>query len=346
MAVYTYLDETALRAVVETAYDIGVFRSGTGIAEGVENSNYLIETEDTRTILTLFEKRVAAEELPFFMGVMTHFHGRGIACPLPIMRRDGCYIGEVAGKPAAMVSFLVGKSVMQPGVAECAAMGAFTARLHQAAEGCPGARANALSVHGWEQIFSTIGSRLDAIRAGLAMDVAGEIAYLNRHWPRDLPRGIVHADLFPDNIFFGGRGSAAPHPPHFVDAPLAHLASPELSTDCAPPENTISGVIDFYFACEDFFAYDLAIVINAWCFDGAELNAEKHRAMMTAYEAVRPLSSSERAAMPVLLRGAALRFLLTRAHDWVFHDAAALVTPKDPMEYVGKLGWWRNSMSE
>lgn len=309
MAVYTQLANEEIAALVEQTYGLAPLALAVGIAQGVENSNYLIElTDGTKAILTLYEKRVSAADVPFFLGLMQHFAARGIACPQPIARRDGALWGEVAGRPAAMVTFLSGKSRTRLEQVHCASMGATVAALHAAVDGFASTRANTLSLAGWNDLFARIETRVDEVEPGLRQRIAHELGYLAEHWPAPdaLPRGIVHADLFPDNVFFEG--------------------------------DDVSGIIDFYFSCDDFFAYDLAITVNAWCFErGREFNATKARAMIAAYQKHRPLSDAEKAALPVLMRGAALRFLLTRAHDLLFHEKSALVTPKDPLEYAAKL---------
>ena len=311
MAVYTQLANEEIAALVEQDYGLGKLALAVGIAQGVENSNYLLEVETQqgtreKFILTLYEKRVSAADIPFFLGLMEHLSARGVACPLPVKRRDGKLWAMVAGRPAAMVTFLEGKSRTRLEAAHCASMGATVARLHEAVDGFGEVRANTLSVAGWEVIREKLRGRLDEIQGGLEALVENELGWLKQHWPQDLPRGIVHADLFPDNVFF-------------ID-------------------DAVSGVIDFYFACTDFFAYDLIITMNAWCFEkGGEFNRTKASRMLQAYQQARQLSAAEIKALPVLARGAALRFLLTRAHDWIFHEKSALVTPKDPLEYAGKL---------
>lgn len=309
MAVYTQLANETIAALVEETYGLGRLALAVGIAQGVENSNYLLELADgTKYILTLYEKRVSAADVPFFLGLMQHLAAAGIACPQPVPRRDGSLWGEVAGRPAAMVTFLQGKSRTQLEPVHCASMGAATARLHAAVSDVAATRPNTLSLAGWQALGARIESRVDEIEPGLRQRIAHELGYLAEHWPTTeaLPGGIVHADLFPDNVFFEG--------------------------------DAVSGIIDFYFACTDRFAYDLAITLNAWCFDGQHrFVPARAAALMAAYQQHRPLTGAEKAAMPLLLRGAALRFLLTRAHDLLFHEKSALVTPKDPLEYAAKL---------
>lgn len=313
MAVYTQLSNEMMAELVETTYGLGQLAFAVGIAQGVENSNYLLDVmapdgREVKTILTLYEKRVRIEELPFFLALMEHLAARGVNCPLPIKRRDGGVISTVEGRPAAMVSFLHGRSRTILKNPHVAGVGKALAGLHRAASGFTMTRANALSLPGWQSLAASMRGQLDGIASGLESLVTAELEYLAQHWPKPdaLPRGIIHADLFPDNVFF--------------------------------EEDKLTGIIDFYFACEDFFAYDLAIVLNAWCFEvSKEFNPTKSRLLLQAYQLLRPLTDGEKAAFPVLLRGAALRFLLTRSYDWLHRNKDALVTPKDPLEYLAKL---------
>lgn len=305
MAVYTEVSDGDLNAFVAD-YGVGEVVSCKGIAEGIENTNYLVETEGGRFILTLYERRVRREELPFFLGLMAHLAAKGVPCPTPLCTREGKVLRELCGRPAAMVSFLDGLWPRRPGPDHCGALGEALARLHQAGADFGQHRANDLSLAGWRPLLMASYDHADAVKPGLATELEVELAYLEAGWPSGLPAGVIHADLFPDNVFFRG--------------------------------GTLSGLIDFYFACNDFFAYDVAVCINAWCFeaDGA-FNATKARRMLAAYGRVRAFTSAELAALPVLARGSALRFLLTRLYDWVHTPKGALVTPKDPLEYLGKL---------
>ena len=305
MAVYTEISDDEIDRFVAT-YDIGTVVSLKGIAEGVENSNFLLVTEKGPHILTLYEKRVDPNDLPFFIGLMEHLARRGLTCPQPVRNRAGEALGEVSGRAAAIVTFLDGMWIRRPRVEHCAAVGTALAELHIAGEGFALSRRNALSVPGWRPLFERSRERADSVTPGLVELIAAELDVLEKNWPTDLPAGVIHADLFPDNVFFL-RGK-------------------------------LSGLIDFYFACNDFFAYDAAICLNAWCFeaDGA-LNVTKARALLGAYDKVRPFSAAERAALPLLARGSALRFLLTRLYDWLNVPPGALVAPKDPLEYLRKL---------
>ena len=310
MAVYTDVAAEELEAFL-AGYAIGELLSYKGIAEGVENSNFLLHTTAGSFILTLYERRVAAADLPFFLGLMEHLAKRGITCPQPVKSRSGAMLGEVSGKPAAVITFLEGMWIRRPSGRHCGALGEALAKLHRAGADFPGKRANALSVAGWRPLYQTVAGRCDSVQPGLAAALAAELEQLEAQWPRNLPQGVIHADLFPDNVFFLG--------------------------------DKLSGLIDFYFACTDALAYDLAICLNAWCFEADHsYNVTKGRALLQAYAAVRPLASAERQALPILARGAALRFLLTRAYDWLHTSREALVKPKDPSEFVRRLAFHRS----
>ncbi|MCZ6482986.1 MAG: homoserine kinase [Alphaproteobacteria bacterium] len=305
MAVYTEVSDEELEEFL-SQYDLGGLVSFKGIAEGVENSNYLLGTGTGTYILTLYEKRVHRDDLPYFLGLMEHLAGQGIACPTPIRGSDGRALRELCSRPAAIISFLEGVWPRRVQPRHCALLGDTMARMHLAGASFEGERVNALSIKGWRRLFRQVEARADEVRPDLAAEIAGELAHLEAHWPRDLPAGIVHADLFPDNVFF--------------------LA------------DKLSGLIDFYFACNDFFAYDLAICLNAWCFEtDRSFNITKARQMLSAYREVRPFSDTELEALPLLARGSALRFLLTRLYDWLNHPDGAWVKPKDPLEYLQKL---------
>ena len=313
MAVYTDVSDTDLSAFLGR-YDVGSLLSCKGIAEGVENSNYFVHTEAGNFILTLYEKRVAAADLPFFIELMDHLASRGLNCPRPVRDRRGEALGTLVGRPAAMVTFLDGVWIKQPGVEHCGALGRAMAELHLAGADFAMRRPNSLSVGSWPGLFAAAGPGADEVAPDLSTLVAEELAVLAARWPRGLPEGVIHADLFPDNVFFLG--------------------------------DRLSGLIDFYFACTDALAYDLAVCLNAWCFglDGV-FDPARGRALLDGYRAVRPLASEEIEALPVLARGAALRFMLTRLVDWLNVPPGALVKPKDPLEYLGKLRFHRTVSS-
>jgi homoserine kinase type II len=305
MAVYTDVSDEELEAFIES-YAIGALTSFKGIAEGVENSNYLVHTESGPYILTLYEKRVRPEDLPYFLALMEHLAARGINCPLPVHDREGRTLKELAGRPAALITFLEGLWVRRPNIEHCAGLGEALAKFHLAGENFPMRRANDLSLPGWKALFASIGAGADKIKSGLGSVIDKELRYLEDHWPQALPQGVIHADLFPDNVFFLG--------------------------------DKVSGLIDFYFACNDMLAYDIAVCLNAWCFEpDASFNVTKARALLEAYENTRPLNEAELDLLPALARGAALRFLLTRTYDLLNTDANALVKTKDPNEYLRKL---------
>ncbi len=309
MAVYTEVSDTDLRDFVGR-YDIGEVIACKGIAEGVENSNYLLRTTLDSYILTLYEKRVRAQDLPYFLGLMEHLANAGQACPTPLHSRDGKTLGHLCGKPAAIITFLNGMWPRRIQPYHCAELGAALAEFHLAGQSFPMTRANDLSLPGWQPLLEASAPRAHEIRPGLAEDLAEELKFLRDNWPSDLPGGVIHADLFPDNVFFMGE--------------------------------KLSGIIDFYFACNDAFAYDLAICLNAWCFeDGNNFNITKARQMLDSYRRIRPFSPSELAALPIMARGSALRFLLTRLYDWLHHPEGALVSPKDPLEYFARLRFHR-----
>ena len=305
MAVYTDVAAEELAAFLG-GYDLGELLAYKGIAEGVENSNFLVHTSQGNFILTLYEKRVAERDLPFFLALMEHLHTRGITCPQPVKNRKGETLGRVAGRPAVIITFLDGMWIRRPSPTHCGALGRALAMLHLAGTDFTQKRPNALSVGGWRMLYENCRARANEVQHELETFLAAELSYLERVWPQNLPQGVIHADLFPDNVFFLGE--------------------------------KLSGLIDFYFACTDALAYDVAICLNAWCFEADHsYNVTKGRGLLAAYAAVRPLTTQEREALPLLARGAALRFLLTRLVDWFGVPPGAMVRPKDPMEYVRKL---------
>ena len=305
MAVYTDVTAEELAGFL-AGYELGELLSYKGIAEGVENSNFLVHTSTGNYILTLYEKRVAAKDLPFFLGLMQHLASRGISCPLPIKDKKGDALGKIAGRPAAIITFLDGLWIRRPSAVHCAALGEALAKLHLAGLDFDRKRPNTLSVDGWRPLFEQCRDRVNEVQGTLRDLIEKELTSLERDWPRGLPQGVIHADLFPDNVFFLG--------------------------------DRLSGMIDYYFACNDALAYDVAICLNAWCFEpDHSFNVTKGRALLQNYARVRQVDEAERAALPRLARGAALRFLLTRLVDWFNVPPGALVRPKDPMEYFRKL---------
>jgi homoserine kinase type II len=313
MAVYTDVSAEDLGRFI-AGYDIGELRSYKGIAEGVENSNFLVHTGTGSYILTLYEKRVAAVDVPFFLALMEHLAKRGINCPQPVKSRSGESLGTLCGRPAAIVTFLDGMWMRRPDAGNCAAVGEALAKMHLAGADFSGRRKNALSVGGWRPLFEQAADRANGVQQGLREAIEQELAHLEAQWPADLPQGVIHADLFPDNVFFLG--------------------------------DELSGLIDFYFACTDTLAFDVAICLNAWCFEpDHSYNVTKGRNLLSAYMKVRPLSAAELEAFPLLARGAAMRFLLTRLVDWLNVPPGALVKPKDPREYIRKLRFHQKASS-
>ena len=309
MAVYTEVGDDELRAFA-ALYDIGEVLACKGIAEGVENSNYLLTTERGNFILTLYEKRVAPEDLPFFITLMDHLAHHGVPCPTPVRARDGEALRQLCGRPAAIVTFLTGMWPRRIEPFHCAGLGGALAGLHRAGATFADRRRNNLGVTGWRRLYEASAARAGELQPGLADEIGEELAFLEASWPRGLPSGVIHADLFPDNVFFRDRD--------------------------------VTGLIDFYFACTDSLAYDLAVCLNAWCFEpDGSFNVMKGRLLVRNYHAARPLDSAELASLPLLARGSALRFLLTRLYDWLNQPAGALVRPKDPLEYLKKLRFHR-----
>jgi homoserine kinase type II len=305
MAVYTEVTDQDLARFV-ARYGLGKLLSYKGIAEGVENTNYAVHTERGSYILTLYEKRVDPDDLPFFLGLMDHLAANGLSCPVPVRDPTGRMLGELAGRPAALVTFLEGVWPRRPTVANCEAVGIALARLHLASHGFEIKRKNGLGLANWRPLFDQFAAQADAIAPALRQTISAELDHLEGLWPRHLPDGVIHADLFQDNVFFLG--------------------------------DQLSGLIDFYFACNDALAYDVAVCLNAWCFDSSHAyDRAKGAALLAGYQSVRRLEPRELEALPLLARGAALRFLLTRAYDWINTPPGALVQRKDPLEYLVKL---------
>ena len=301
MAVYTTVDDAALAEFL-TAYDVGTVLSFAGIAEGVENSNYLLRTDQAHYILTLYEKRTEAADLPFFIEVMEVLANSGLNCPLPVPARDGSILQELAGRPCAIFSFLDGTWSRFPNREKCAELGRTLATMHLNCAPVTRRRPNALGPDAWQPLFDSVGDGADVLGSGMTRQIQERLDSILTDWPRDLPSGVIHADLFPNNVLF--------------------------------INDKLTGVIDFYFACDDLFAYDLAICLNSWCFEpDGSFNLTKSRAMLRAYQSVRPLSDAEISAIPTLAAGSAMRFFLTRLYDWINTPDDALVSPKDPMEY-------------
>ncbi len=305
MAVYTEVGDDELIQFA-TEYDIGEILSCKGIAEGIENSNFALTTPSGNFILTLYEKRVDPDDLPFFLGLMDHLAGAGIPCPTPVHGRDGEALRTLCGRPAAIVTFLSGMWPRRITPEHTAELGRALAQLHLAGADFKMTRANDLSLESWRPLLAQSEARADEVASGLAKELAVELDVLEREWPSGLPGGVIHADLFPDNVFFR--------------------------------DGKLTGLIDFYFACTDMFAYDLGVCLNAWCFEpDLSFNITKAKRLLTVYRKVRDFSADELATLPLLARGAAMRFALTRLYDWLNTPARAMVTRKDPLEYLAKL---------
>ncbi|HQT76837.1 MAG: homoserine kinase [Rhodospirillales bacterium 20-64-7] len=305
MAVYTEVTDDALAAFLAD-YDIGTVVAFRGIAEGVENSNFSLRTTTGDFILTLYERRVDPQDLPWFLGLMEHLAQRGLVCPQPVHGQDGAALRQLCGRYAAITTFLPGVWPRRVRQSHCGPVGAALARLHLAGADYTPRRANALGPQSWRPLLDRCRDRANEVQAGLEHELDDALTRILAAWPDNLPVGHIHADLFPDNVFFLG--------------------------------DTLSGLIDFYFAATDLLAYDIAVCLNAWCFEpDFAFNVTKSRALLRAYVQTRPLSAGELAALPVLCQGAAIRFLLTRLFDWLNTPAGALVTRKDPLEYLRRL---------
>ncbi len=313
MAVYTEVNDDDLARFI-AGYGLGSLLSYKGIAEGVENTNYLVHATAGTFILTLYEKRVDPKDLPFFLSLMEHLAAGGVACPLPVRDAQGQNLNALSGRHAALITFLEGVWPRKPKAEHCAELGRALAKIHIAAESFALKRQNALGLSGWRPLFNKFEAQADTILPGLQKLIGSELDHLEASWPSGLPEGVIHADLFPDNVFFIG--------------------------------DKLSGLIDFYFACNDALAYDIAICLNAWCFEtDFAFNATKGRALLKGYQDVRPLSVAEKSAMPLLARGAAMRFLLTRSYDWLNTPKDALVARKDPFDYVRRLRFHQSARS-
>lgn len=315
MAVYTQLGAEELSRIIE-AFDVGTLVSAKGIAEGVSNSNWLIETNSlggngARFILTMYEKRLDTGDLPFFLGLLDHLAEQGCPVPRTIHDRDGRAFRFHENKALALIEFLPGVSVSDPSPEQTSAVGAALAQIHLAAQNFTGTRQNGMGLTEWHRLVTACGhDGLDSIGSGLGDLVARELAAIEAAWPENLPYSVIHADLFPDNVLMLGTH--------------------------------VTGLIDFYFACTDITAYDVAVTHAAWCFssDGHRFSPELSQALLAGYEAVRPLSEEERMSLPILARGAAMRFLSSRAYDWMNTPVDAIVTRKDPMAFARRLEFY------
>ena len=309
MAVYTDVSDDALVAFL-AEYAIGDLVAFRGIAEGVENSNFSLRTTGGDYILTLYERRVQPADLPWFLGLMQHLAAHGITCPLPVSGLDGSVLRMLCGRHAAITTFLPGVWPRRVQQVHCAPLGEALARLHLAGADYAPTRSNALGPHSWSPLLDRCRARADEVQPCLAQELEDVVSAIPARWPLDLPVGHIHADLFPDNVFF--------------------------------LNGALSGLIDFYFACTDILAYDVAICLNAWCFEpDHSFNVTRARALLRGYTSIRALTEAECLSLPVLAEGAALRFLLTRLFDWLNTPPGALVTRKSPIEYLRRLRFHR-----
>ena len=308
MAVYTKLSENNLRDFF-SKYNLGRLLKFQGIQEGIENSNYFVKTDSGKFILTVYEKRIEEKDLPFFMGLMKNIFNKNFPSPEPIINKNGNYITEIFGKKAAVVSFLEGASKKNLTPDNCHEVGIYTAKLHMITKNLNIKRTNRLSVNSWRLIYRKIQRDCSKIYPDLTKIIERNLEIIEDKWPKNIPRGIIHADLFPDNIFFKG--------------------------------NKLTGIIDFYFSCYDFYALEIAICLNALCFEGKNenlsFNVTKAKKFIDGYSSIRKLTEEEKESLKILCHGAAMRFLLTRVFDYLNLTEDALVKIKDPVEYLKRL---------
>jgi len=308
MAVYTKLSKSELEEFF-SKYSLGKLLSYKEIKEGIENTNYFIQTENNKFILTLYEKRVEEKDLPFFIGLMKNLFDKKFPSPNPIINKNGNYISEVLNKKSAVVSFLEGSAKKNLTPKECHEVGIYAAKLHLITKDLSGKRENKLSINSWRPLYKKIKKDCSKIHPNLLEVIERNLVEIEKKWPSNIPSGIIHADLFPDNIFF--------------------------------KNNKLSGIIDFYFACNDFYAFEIAVCLNALCFEGVNenlsFNVTKAKNFIDGYSSVRKLTEDEKKSMKILCQGAALRFLLTRVFDYLNLTEGALVKIKDPIEYLKRL---------
>lgn len=304
MAVYTQISQQELTNLL-SGYNIGTLVDFTAITAGIQNSNYFIDTSSSRFVLTIYE-RVNHSDLPFFLNLMGHLANHNIPCPALILDKNNNGLNKIKGKPCAITSFLKGGELTTIENHHISQLGSAIAKMHLAGMSFKFQRANGLGLSGWQNLFATLQNRADEFSPGLSAEITANLDFLKQNWPENLPKGIIHADIFPDNIFF--------------------------------LNDNLAGIIDFYFACNDALIYDLAICLNSWCFEpNLEFNQEKANLLLASYHQIRPITNAELDALPILARGAATRFLLTRLNDWLNRPSGAIITQKDPAEYLKKL---------
>ena len=308
MAVYTKLSETRLKEFF-SKYNLGELINYKEIKEGIENTNYSIQTEKGKFILTLYEKRVEEKDLPFFISLMKNLFDKKFPSPEPIINKNGNYISEVLNKKAAVISFLEGNSKTNLDPDNCYQVGIYTAKLHLITKDLTGKRENKLSVKSWRELYNKVKNDCSKIQKNLPKIIEKNLNEIEKNWPKDIPAGIIHADLFPDNIFF--------------------------------KNNKLSGIIDYYFSCYDFYAFEIAICLNALCFEGKNenlsFNVTKAKKFIDGYSSLKKLTEKEKDSLKILCKGAALRFLLTRVFDYLNLTEGAIVKIKDPLEYLKRL---------
>ena len=316
MAIYTKLDKENVISIISN-YNLGSMKNYQGIKEGIENTNYLVETDKGKFILTIYEKRVNKDDLPFFSKLMVELSNKNFICPKPILNKNNKYISDLGSKKFMLVSFLEGKSNTNLSPDDCGSVGKEAARLHEITKNFHFKRNNDLSVKSWRKIFDQVKDRCNQIHPDLPKLIETNLRDVEKDWPENLPKGIIHADLFHDNIFF--------------------------------KNNNFSGFIDFYFSCNDFYAFEIAICLNALCFDGISenlsFNVTKAKKFFEGYNEIRKISDEEKNSIKVLSQGAALRFLLTRVFDSINIFDDAIVKIKDPIEYLKRLEFHKNAKS-
>lgn len=306
MAVYTKISQSDLESLLST-YEIGKLENFTAIAAGIQNSNYFIDTTQARFVLTIYEDRINIDDLPFFLNLTEHLARHDVPCPLPIANKSGQKISKIQGKPCAIISFVKGSEAKDISLSQIQELGKSLAIMHLAGQDFTMQRINEMGMSHWPEMFADVKDRAEEIEEGISAEIQSSLKFIEANWPSNLPCGIIHGDIFPDNVLFADDGS-------------------------------IAGIIDFYFACNDILIYDLAVCMNAWCFDNnRKFNPEKARSLIASYNNIRVISKDELEALPILAMGAAMRFLLSRMYGWQNRVDGAFVTTKDPLEYLRKL---------
>ena len=313
MAIYTKVSKNDLTEFF-SKYNLGKVENFHGIKEGIENTNYFIQTSKNKFILTIYEKRVQEKDLPFFMSLMRNLFDSNFKSPEPIINRNGNYITEIVGKKAAVISFINGNSKKNLTPENCKEVGSEIAKMHMITKNLAAKRKNELSIDSWKKIYQNVKEACFKIHPQLSKIIEENLVEIEKNWPTNLPAGIIHADLFPDNIFFN--------------------------------KNKFNGIIDFYFSCNDFYAFEIAVCLNALCFEGTKenlsFNVTKAKKFIDGYSKIRKISDDEKNSLKILSQGAALRFLLTRVFDYINLKKGAIVKIKDPIEYLKRLEFHNN----